>query len=89
MVDISLFYSLLIAVPINASLIMVGDVHQLPSVGAGQVFADIIASQALCTLFILLTYLDNHKIVKLLYLYIELGLLRCVRNDTTEIRGPC
>jgi exodeoxyribonuclease V alpha subunit len=33
-------------VPDHAALILVGDVHQLPSVGPGQVLADIIASDA-------------------------------------------
>ena len=44
MVDLILFYSLLKAVPPGCRLIMVGDVDQLPSVGAGSVLRDIIAS---------------------------------------------
>ncbi len=44
MVDITLFHHLIDAVPLNARLIMVGDVDQLPSVGAGNVLRDIIAS---------------------------------------------
>jgi exodeoxyribonuclease V alpha subunit len=44
MVDVALFYALLKAIPPKAALLMVGDVDQLPSVGAGQVLADIIAS---------------------------------------------
>ncbi len=46
MVDAQLMQSLLKAVPLAASVILVGDVNQLPSVGAGQVLSDIIASQA-------------------------------------------
>ena len=45
MVDAQLMQSLLKAVPPAASVILVGDVNQLPSVGAGQVLSDIIASQ--------------------------------------------
>ena len=45
MVDTQLMCSLLKAVPLDASLILVGDVNQLPSVGAGQVLSDIIESQ--------------------------------------------
>lgn len=45
MVDISLMYQLLRAVPANACLVLVGDVDQLPSVGPGNVLADIIRSQ--------------------------------------------
>lgn len=44
MMDTLLFYHLLKAVPLGATLILVGDVHQLPSVGPGNVLADIIAS---------------------------------------------
>ena len=46
MVDVPLLHSLLKAVPARAALILVGDVDQLPSVGPGQVLADIIASAA-------------------------------------------
>jgi exodeoxyribonuclease V alpha subunit len=44
MVDVSLMYHLLKAVPPQATLILVGDVDQLPSVGPGSVLKDIIAS---------------------------------------------
>ncbi len=44
MIDIALFSRLLEAVPSGASLIMVGDADQLPSVGPGNVLADLIAS---------------------------------------------
>jgi exodeoxyribonuclease V alpha subunit len=49
MVDVSLMHALLKAVPDRAALLLVGDVDQLPSVGPGQVLADIIASQAIPT----------------------------------------
>ena len=44
MIDIILMYNLLKAVPDDMTLILVGDVDQLPSVGAGNVLSDIIAS---------------------------------------------
>ncbi|XWN32717.1 MAG: ATP-dependent RecD-like DNA helicase [Devosia sp.] len=44
MVDVSLMQSLLKAVPDQAALLIVGDIDQLPSVGPGQVLADIIGS---------------------------------------------
>lgn len=47
MIDISLFNSLLKAVPENAGCVFVGDVDQLPSVGPGQVLSDLIASGVL------------------------------------------
>ncbi|MBA4392625.1 MAG: ATP-dependent RecD-like DNA helicase [Desulfobacca sp.] len=45
MVDTSLMFHLLKAVPDQAILILVGDVYQLPSVGPGNVLADFIQSQ--------------------------------------------
>lgn len=44
MIDIVLMNSLLKAIPQNMRLIMVGDIDQLPSVGAGNVLRDIIDS---------------------------------------------
>ena len=44
MIDIMLMNSLLKAVPDNMTLILVGDVDQLPSVGAGKVLTDILSS---------------------------------------------
>jgi exodeoxyribonuclease V alpha subunit len=46
MVDVPLMASLLAAVPEQAALLLVGDVDQLPSVGPGQVLADLIGSCA-------------------------------------------
>ncbi len=46
MMDTMLFYHLLKAAPLGATVVLVGDVHQLPSVGPGNVLKDIIASQA-------------------------------------------
>nr|MBQ8252259.1 ATP-dependent RecD-like DNA helicase [Lachnospiraceae bacterium] len=46
MVDIFLFQSLVAAIPEGTRLIMVGDTHQLPSVGPGQVLGDIVESKA-------------------------------------------
>ena len=46
MVDVMLMQALMKAVPDNAALLIVGDIDQLPSVGPGQVLADIIASGA-------------------------------------------
>ena len=46
MIDILLMHHLLKAVPTRATLVLVGDVNQLPSVGAGSVLREIIASQA-------------------------------------------
>ena len=44
MVDSYIFYALLQAVTYGTRLILVGDEHQLPSVGAGNILKDIIAS---------------------------------------------
>jgi len=44
MLDAGLFLALLRALPVTCRLILVGDVNQLPSVGAGNVLADLINS---------------------------------------------
>jgi len=44
MLDAGLFLALLRALPVTCRLILVGDVNQLPSVGAGNVLADLIDS---------------------------------------------
>jgi ATP-dependent exoDNAse (exonuclease V) alpha subunit len=46
MVDVLLMQALLKAVPDDAALLIIGDIDQLPSVGPGQVLADIISSGA-------------------------------------------
>jgi exodeoxyribonuclease V alpha subunit len=46
MVDVMLMQALLKSVPNHAAVLIVGDIDQLPSVGPGQVLADIIASVA-------------------------------------------
>ena len=45
MVDVPLMNALTKAIPSHAGLLLVGDVDQLPSVGPGQVLADIIGSE--------------------------------------------
>ena len=47
MIDIILMYSLLKAIPPTMRLVLVGDIDQLPSVGAGNVLRDIIESGAI------------------------------------------
>src|ERR1700731_3557028 len=46
MVDVMLMQALMKTVPDHSALLIVGDIDQLPSVGPGQVLADIIASGA-------------------------------------------
>ncbi len=45
MVDTILMHHLLNAIPFNATVIMVGDAHQLPPVGPGNMLSDMIASE--------------------------------------------
>jgi len=46
MVDVMLMQALMKATPDNAALLIIGDIDQLPSVGPGQILADVIASGA-------------------------------------------
>ncbi|WP_195543534.1 SF1B family DNA helicase RecD2 [Massiliimalia timonensis] len=50
MVDVPLFEALLRAMKPSAKLILVGDYHQLPSVGAGNVLHDLLASGVIPTI---------------------------------------
>ncbi len=45
MIDTMLMYHLIVAISRNTTLILVGDIDQLPSVGAGNVLKDLIASE--------------------------------------------
>jgi exodeoxyribonuclease V alpha subunit len=46
MVDVMLMQALMRALPDTSAVLIVGDIDQLPSVGPGQVLADVIASGA-------------------------------------------
>jgi exodeoxyribonuclease V alpha subunit len=46
MIDVMLMQALMKAVPDDAALLIVGDIDQLPSIGPGQVLADVLASGA-------------------------------------------
>ena len=52
MVDLSLFSALLRALRPGTRLVLVGDADQLPSVGAGNVFSDLIRSKRVETVFL-------------------------------------
>lgn len=52
MVDVSLFNNVMNALPDGCRLLLVGDVDQLPSVGAGKVLKDIIDSKAIPTVML-------------------------------------
>jgi exodeoxyribonuclease V alpha subunit len=52
MLDITLMNHLLKAIPSHASLLLIGDVDQLPSVGPGAVLSDIIQSGQVPTVFL-------------------------------------
>lgn len=45
MIDVFLMHSIVKALPLDASLVLIGDVDQLPSVGAGNILRDLIDSQ--------------------------------------------
>ncbi len=47
MIDLILMYQLIKAIPIGCTVIFVGDVNQLPSVGAGNVLRDFISSDVI------------------------------------------
>ncbi len=61
MVDTFLMFHLLSAIWIGASLVLVGDVFQLPSVGPGNVLADLIGSQKIQTYELTKIFRQTHK----------------------------
>ena len=52
MVDMELFYRLVSSTRVNAHLVFVGDVDQLPSVGPGNVLKDLIGSEKVSTILL-------------------------------------
>jgi exodeoxyribonuclease V alpha subunit len=52
MVDVFLFRDLLKAIPNSSTLILIGDVNQIPSIAAGKVLKDLIESEKIPTAFI-------------------------------------
>ncbi|MBV9967196.1 MAG: ATP-dependent RecD-like DNA helicase, partial [Alphaproteobacteria bacterium] len=74
MVDVPLMRAVLRALPEKAALFLVGDVDQLPSVGPGQVLADIIASEAV-------------PVVRLTEIFRQLAASRIVANAHRINRG--
>ncbi len=69
MIDTYLFASLLKGISVNAKIILVGDVDQLPSVGPGQVLSDLIESAKtnVCWLNELYRQKENSNIINLAY----------------------
>lgn len=67
MIDINLAAALFKAIPLSARVVLVGDDNQLPSVGPGNVFHDLIASNLFTTvkLFEIMRQARDSNIVKL------------------------
>ena len=67
MIDINLASALLKSIPLKAQVIFVGDVNQLPSVGPGNVFSDIISSNlfSVVRLFEIMRQAKDSNIIKL------------------------
>lgn len=80
MVDVSLFESVLRALPLGCRLIMVGDSDQLPSVGAGNVLGDLIASKQIPT--VQLTEIFRQSMTSL----IVTNAHRIVKGEMPEVR---
>ncbi|MCG7340971.1 ATP-dependent RecD-like DNA helicase [Staphylococcus auricularis] len=74
MVDTWLFHQFMSAVPLDAQIIFVGDEDQLPSVGPGQVFKDLIESKVIPRVNLTEVYRqqDGSSIIELAH-HIKLG----------------
>jgi exodeoxyribonuclease V alpha subunit len=86
MIDAPLMHQMLKAVPSGASLILVGDSHQLPSVGPGSVLSDLIASATIPVVELtdIFRQSETSSIVTNAH-RINLGLFP-VENDAEELR---
>ena len=86
MIDAPLMHQMLKAVPSGASLILVGDAHQLPSVGPGSVLSDLIASATIPVVELtdIFRQKETSSIVTNAH-RINLG-LPPVENDSEELR---
>jgi ATP-dependent exoDNAse (exonuclease V) alpha subunit len=86
MVDTMLMYHLIQAVPVNSVLILVGDIFQLPSVGPGNVLADIIASDAVKTFALtrIFRQAEQSPIVRNAHC-IRKGEMPCLENSSKEL----
>ena len=82
MVDLVLMNSLLKAVPPGAILIMIGDVDQLPSVGAGNVLKDFIASGQITSVRLTKVFRQAQQSM------IVMNAHRVNRGDFPQVVGP-
>ena len=82
MVDLILMNSLMKAISFNATLIMIGDVDQLPSVGAGNVLTDLIASGEVTVVTLTEIFRQAQES------YIVTNAHRINRGDFPETTGP-
>ncbi|MDE7095782.1 MAG: ATP-dependent RecD-like DNA helicase, partial [Anaeroplasmataceae bacterium] len=92
MIDINLAASLFKAIPLSARIILVGDENQLPSVGPGNVFHDLIASNLFMTvkLFEIMRQARDSNIVKLSHMVFSGDVDFRVFSDKKEVYFyPC
>ena len=82
MVDLVLMNNLMKAVPQSATLIMIGDVDQLPSVGAGNVLTDLIASAQVTVVTLTEIFRQAQES------YIVTNAHRINRGDFPQTTGP-
>ena len=85
MIDIELFWRVLIALPSDARLVLVGDADQLPSVGPGAVLKDMINSKKIPT--VRLTQImrqDEHGLIVRNAHRILRGKMPIIRNDARD-----
>lgn len=85
MVDVMLMQALLKALPRDAKLILVGDKDQLPSVGAGNVLGDILASKVLNVTMLTKIYrqADNSLIISNAHM-INNGVMPIIDNSSKD-----
>ena len=85
MIDIVLMYHLLAAVPPGCTVIMVGDIFQLPSVGPGSVLHDVIQSKAVPVVELTRIFRQSQESAIVRYAHsINQGIVPDFSNDTEK-----
>jgi len=87
MIDIELFSHLLEAIRVDAQIIFVGDVNQLPSVGPGNVLNDMINSKVIKVSYLtqIMRQKGDSKIIELAHMINEKNIDFTIFNDKKEL----
>ena len=87
MIDLKLFYHMLMAIKESTSIVLIGDINQLPSIGPGNVLRDLIFSKIFPTTKLIYIYRQERysKIIDNAYLINNGFLIKQFINNTNAL----